>query len=110
MDLTGDEIQDIYEIGNHVARRGSIANTVRALPIDRPFQIFLGNPRGLHASNITDGELQAAAAELSERRIYVHAAYTINLCRPSRPRYSCARLSRRWRSARAASSFTSASR
>jgi len=85
MDLTGDEIQDIFEIGNHVARRGSIANTVRALPIDRPFQIFLGNPRGLHASNIADGELQAAAAELSERRIYVHAAYTINLCRPEPP-------------------------
>jgi deoxyribonuclease-4 len=85
MDLTGEEVQDVFGVGSHVARRGSIANTVRALPVDRPFQIFLGNPRGLQASSITDSELQAAAVELSRRRIYVHAAYTINLCRPEPP-------------------------
>jgi deoxyribonuclease-4 len=83
--LAGEEIQDDFAIGNHVARRGSVANTIRTLPIDRPYQIFLGNPRGLHASNISDSDLQAAAAEVGERRIYVHAAYTINLCRPEPP-------------------------
>ena len=83
--LAGDEIQDDFGIGNHVARRGSIANTVRTLPVDRPYQIFLGNPRGLHASKISDSDIQAAAAEVGERRIYVHAAYTINLCRLEPP-------------------------
>jgi deoxyribonuclease-4 len=68
-------------IGTHVARRGSVASTLRGLPVGRPYQIFLGNPRSTVQSAIADAEIAAAAAEAAAHRVYVHSAYTVNLCR-----------------------------
>ena len=68
-------------VGTHVARRGSVANTLRDLPVGRPYQIFLGNPRSNVQAAIAPAEIAAAAAVAAAHRIYVHSAYTVNLCR-----------------------------
>ena len=68
-------------IGTHVARRGSVANTLRGLPAGRPYQLFLGNPRSNVQSAIADAEIAAAAEAAAAHRVYVHSAYTVNLCR-----------------------------
>ena len=76
------EIYTEFGIGAHVARCGTVANTLQKLPVGRPYQIFLGNPRGNVQATIGDGELQRAAAAAQQHRVYVHSAYTVNLCRP----------------------------
>jgi deoxyribonuclease-4 len=78
----GAVIRYEFGIGSHVARLPSLAETIRGLPRGRPAQIFLGSPRG-GALRISDAEVAAAAAAVASTsaRLYVHAPYTINLCR-----------------------------
>ena len=78
----GAVIRYEFGIGSHAARLPSLAETIRGLPRGRPAQIFLGSPRG-GALRISDADVAAAAAAVASTsaRLYVHAPYTINLCR-----------------------------
>lgn len=78
----GALIRHEFGIGAHVARMPSLADTILGLPWGRPAQIFLGSPRGgaLRVS-AADAAAAAAAVVATNARLYVHAPYTINLCR-----------------------------
>ena len=78
----GAAIRYEFGIGAHVARMPSLADTILGLPRGRPAQIFLGSPRG-GALRISDADVAAAAEAVAatNSRLYVHAPYTINLCR-----------------------------
>lgn len=72
-----------YLIGSHMPKLKSLVDTVHALPVDRPSQIFLAGPQSSRLS-IADAELAAtrAALESSGRRLFIHSPYIINLCTP----------------------------
>ena len=74
-----------FDVGSHVGRRRTLAETILAAHEHlrgAPLQIFLSSPRG-GGLRLADAELAAAAAAVAAvgARLYVHAPYTINLCR-----------------------------
>jgi deoxyribonuclease-4 len=70
-----------HRIGMHMSKLKTLADTVSALPTDRPSQIFLSGPQSSKIHVDADDEA-AAAAIIMERglRLFIHSAYLINLC------------------------------
>ena len=74
-----------FDVGSHVGRRRTLAETISAAHAHlrgAPLQIFLSSPRG-GGLRLADAELAEAAGAVAAlgARLYVHAPYTINLCR-----------------------------
>ena len=79
--IPGQLLQLEYKIGHHVSKEKTLTATAEGLPVDRPYQIFLGS--GMNSRmNLADADLAGARAAVERRgvRLYVHSQYIINLC------------------------------
>ena len=68
-------------VGSHVQKRKTYADTVAALPLSLPAQIFTGSPRSMRRATIDEQDC-LRAAELCRQRdipLFIHACYIVNL-------------------------------
>lgn len=77
--LPGLALQFLFQIGSHIHKGRSLAATIETLPAIKPHQIFLSGPMTTKLS-IKDEDLAAATAVMTDKRLYVHSPYLINLC------------------------------
>jgi len=79
-----DALVETCHIGSHMHKLKSLVDTVKALPTDRPSQIFLCGPQSSRL-HIADEELVAAGQVVAERGVvlFIHSPYIINLCTSS---------------------------
>ena len=79
--LPGLLLQAEYRIGSHVSKEKTLLATVSALPLGKPYQIFLSSALSSHM-NIKDEDIAGAAGIVLSRgtSVFVHSQYMINLC------------------------------
>ena len=75
---------DLSCIGSHVRKDGTLAKSIVVEPYHWPIQIFL-NGRNNTKVSISESDIARTHKILCERPrdVYVHAAYNINLCKPT---------------------------
>lgn len=79
------ELIEKHDIGCHVSKKKSLADTVLDLPhpSSRPYQIFLSGPQSAHMSLHADDIAEAhRLIKKFDAKLYVHSQYLINLCTP----------------------------
>lgn len=78
--MTASYIVEHYRIGNHTKKAPTLLETVKSLPSNIPYQIFLGGNQNTRLT-VKDADLAAAAEYLEENNIilYIHSPYLINL-------------------------------
>ncbi len=72
-----------HKIGCHIKKFPTLLQTVKQIPDDKPYQIFLGSNKSSKI-NLKDADIAAAAAEIDAKgqKVYVHTPYILNLATP----------------------------
>lgn len=71
---------DKYNIGIHIEKKGSVANSLKDRSADKPWQIFISSNRSTKVS-VKAADIEETADFIAEsgHRVFVHAPYLINL-------------------------------
>ena len=74
---------DTHKIGNHTKKLPTLLKTVKSIPDDKPYQIFLGSTQSSKLS-LAPADIAAASKEIEAngQKIYVHTPYILNLATP----------------------------
>lgn len=74
---------ETYKIGSHMGKLKTLLGTAKSLPESIPWQIFVGSPTRSTVSAKEDDMVQTKShVSESNKRIFVHSPYLINLCTP----------------------------
>ncbi len=71
---------DTYNIGIHIEKKGSVANSLKGRTAEKPWQIFISSNRSTKV-NVKEADIKETADFIAEsgHRVFVHAPYLINL-------------------------------
>ena len=71
---------DDYNIGVHIEKKGSVANSLKDRSAEKPWQIFISSNRSTKV-NVKAADIKETADFIAEsgHRVFVHAPYLINL-------------------------------
>ncbi len=74
------DLFDTYNIGLHIEKKGSVANSLIERSPEKPWQIFISSNRSTKVS-VKAADIEATAEFIAEsgHRVFVHAPYLINL-------------------------------